>query len=102
MTAELATALPDGLQAYHRTAEFTETSVPAGLLKSHSTKAGTWGLMRILSGELMLRITDERRRPAEIRLRVGDRTGVIEPTIAHEVKPVGPVRFYVEFYRNAG
>jgi hypothetical protein len=26
--------------------------------------------------------------------------GVIEPAILHSVKPLGPVRFFVEFYRQ--
>ena len=96
---EPASALPSDVRAYHRTPEFTEASVPAGLLKSHATKAGTWGFIHILAGELLLRFTDERRREAELRLRPGDRSGVIEPTISHEVRPLGPVRFFVEFHR---
>ncbi|HEY0324873.1 MAG TPA: DUF1971 domain-containing protein [Allosphingosinicella sp.] len=96
---EPASALPAHVRPYHRTPEFTEASVPAGLLKSHATKAGTWGLVHVLAGELVLRFTDERRREAELRLRPGDSSGVIEPTISHEVRPLGPVRFFVEFHR---
>ena len=100
MTTAPASALPADVRTYHRTAEFSETSVPAGLLKSHSTKADTWGLIHVLDGELLLRITDERRQPTEIRLQSGSKAGVIEPTILHEVQPLGPMRFYVEFYRR--
>ena len=28
-----------------------------------------------------------------------NRHGVVEPGVYHEVKPLGPVRFYVEFYK---
>ena len=97
-----ARTLPADVRPYHRTPDFTETSVPSGLLTSHSTTEGTWGLIRIQSGELLLRFTDERRQHAELRLRAGDATGVIEPTIAHEVEPIGAVRFHVEFFRRPG
>jgi tellurite resistance-related uncharacterized protein len=95
-----ALTLPEDVRAYHRTPEFTEATVPAGLLKSHATKAGTWGLIHILAGELQLRITDERRRSAEFRLSAWTIPGVIEPTILHAVRPLGRVRFYVEFLRT--
>ncbi len=35
--------LPDNLEAYKRTPEFDENSVPKGLLKAHQTKQGVWG-----------------------------------------------------------
>ena len=35
--------LPGGLHEYKRTPEFTESSIPQGLLKDHNTKAGIWG-----------------------------------------------------------
>ncbi|MDA0978297.1 MAG: DUF3565 domain-containing protein [Proteobacteria bacterium] len=43
---------PEDLTSYRRTPDFDETSIPAGLLKDHSTKTGTWGLIRVQSGEL--------------------------------------------------
>ena len=35
----------------------------------------------------------------EIILLNAETIGVVEPTVRHEVKPRGKVRFYVEFYR---
>ena len=96
-----ATDLPPGLESYRRTDIFSEKTVPAGLLKSHATKAGTWGLIHVADGELIYRIEDERRILAERRLRAGLPPGVVEPTILHSVDPVGPVRFHVEFFRAA-
>ena len=29
-----------------------------------------------------------------------ERPGVVEPEVAHEVEPLGPVRFLVEFLRS--
>jgi tellurite resistance-related uncharacterized protein len=91
--------LPADVQPYARTAEFTETTVPAGLLRAHTTKAGAWGLIHVLEGRLAYRITDPRRARSETVLSPDSDPGVIEPTILHEVAPVGAVRFYVEFLR---
>jgi tellurite resistance-related uncharacterized protein len=96
-----AAELPVGLESYRRTDTFCERSVPAGLLKAHATKQGIWGLIRVTDGELHYRIEDERRIPAERRLRPGLPPGVVEPTILHSVEPAGPVHFYVEFFRVA-
>jgi tellurite resistance-related uncharacterized protein len=92
--------LPD-LHPYKRTAEFTEATVPAGLLRSHSTKEGTWGRIHVLEGRLAYRVSDPRRPASEQVLTPEGEPGLIEPTILHEVEPLGAVRFYVEFLRAA-
>lgn len=92
--------MPSDLSPYARTPEFTETTVPAALLKAHSTKAGAWGLIHVLEGRLAYRIEDSRRPGSETLLTAGSTAGVIEPTILHAVEPLGPVRFYVEFHRR--
>jgi len=93
-------ALPSDVRPYRRTDEFTETTVPKGLLRSHTTKEGAWGLIHVLEGRLAYRITDPRRTPSEAVLTPEAAPGVVEPTILHEVEPLGPVRFYVEFHRR--
>jgi tellurite resistance-related uncharacterized protein len=92
-------ALPAGLEPYQRTPTFTEASVLAGLLKDHSTKAGTWGLIRVEQGRLRYVITDPAREPAERILTPDSQPGIVEPAILHRVEPLGPVRFHVEFLR---
>jgi tellurite resistance-related uncharacterized protein len=89
--------LPSGLVPYRRTSEFTETTVPAALLRSHSTKEGAWGSICVLEGRLAYRITDPRRPASETILSADAEPGVVEPTILHEVEPLGRVRFYVQF-----
>ncbi|KAK0363120.1 hypothetical protein LTR94_015981 [Friedmanniomyces endolithicus] len=86
-------------KSYKRTATFTETTIPAGLPGDHSTKEGTWGLIRVENGALRYVVTDERRPPSERILTAAGEPGVVEPTILHHVAPVGPVRFHVEFLR---
>lgn len=91
--------LPKAARPYRRTSDFTETTVPAGLLRAHTTKAGSWALIHVLEGRLAYRIVDPRRPASEVILSAAERPGVVEPTILHEVEPLGAVRFYVEFHR---
>ena len=96
------TALPDGLVFQRRTVDFTAETLPAALRGDHSTKPGTWGLIRILAGSLRYDITDDRRARHSIVLTPGTPPGIVEPTILHLVAPIGPVRFHVEFLREPG
>ncbi len=87
------------LESYKRTPNFTENSVPAGLLADHSTKEGVWGLIHVTQGSLRYFITDSRREPEDYVLHPGTEPGVVEPTILHRVEPIGSVEFQVEFLR---
>lgn len=91
--------LPDGLESYRRTADFTEATVPAALLGDHTTKNGSWGLIVVEEGALSYHVTDPRRAPSETLLTPATGPGVIEPTILHHVALRGAVRFHVEFWR---
>jgi tellurite resistance-related uncharacterized protein len=90
--------LPSDVVAYSRTPEFDEETVPASLLKAHSTKPGVWGLIHVTEGRLAYLIADPRREPSERVLTPQGEPGVVEPTIIHSIEPLGPVRFYVEFH----
>jgi tellurite resistance-related uncharacterized protein len=86
--------LPENVVAYKRTPNFTEDTVPAGLLKDHTTAVGTWGLIQVENGTLEYIIGDD-----EAYTLSPDTNGVVEPTVVHHVRAVGPVSFFVEFYR---
>jgi len=88
-------SLPDNVVAYKRTPEFDESSIPTGLLNNHQTKEGVWGKIVVLSGKLLYTIQD----PFEEILLDSDKYGVVEPTVLHQVKPMGQVSFFVEFYQ---
>jgi len=90
----MADGLPPGLTAYRRTPVFTEATVPTALRHRHSTKAGVWALITVLEGRLRLRRLES---GAETELGP-DAPGVIAPEEPHEVEPLGPVRFFVEFH----
>lgn len=89
-------ALPPGLRWVRSTPAFTESTIPPGLLRRHRTAPGTWGLIRVLEGRLLLRVLD----PSNERvLDPVHAPGVVAPGVPHEVAPLGPVRFLVEFHR---
>lgn len=93
--------MPPDARPYRRTDIFTEATVPKALLKVHSTKQEVWALIHVLEGQLLYRITDP-TQPARTEVLTPETPpGVIEPVILHEVAPLGPVRFYVEFHRRA-
>jgi tellurite resistance-related uncharacterized protein len=69
-------------------------------LKAHTTKEGAWALIHVLEGRLAYRIKDPRRLASTVVLTPGEPPGVVEPTILHDIEPLGDVRFYVEFHRR--
>lgn len=88
--------LPENVRPYKKTPKFTNDTVPSGLLKSHTTKKGTWGKIVVLKG--VLRYVIETVPAKEIVLSQ-DKFGVVEPEVPHHVTPQGEVEFYVEFYK---
>eukprot|EP00532_Pseudo-nitzschia_australis_P008665 CAMPEP_0168177906 /NCGR_PEP_ID=MMETSP0139_2-20121125/8764_1 /TAXON_ID=44445 /ORGANISM="Pseudo-nitzschia australis, Strain 10249 10 AB" /LENGTH=201 /DNA_ID=CAMNT_0008097109 /DNA_START=104 /DNA_END=709 /DNA_ORIENTATION=+ len=104
---------------------FTETTIPKGLLNRHNTKAGTWGVIKILKGSLHYNIeagnisnsikkegnedeinNGEREQKMQLIKFIlnSDSDGIIEPERLHEVAPVDgeEVEFVVEFHRVPG
>jgi len=90
--------LPDGLTVYKRTPEFNQDTIPAGLRREHRTKDGVWALIRVVEGRLLYRTLS----PHEEQILTPDIFGVVAPQQAHEVQPLGQVRFFVEFYAAHG
>ena len=86
--------LPENLSKISKTPEFDEDSIPNGLLKAHQTKAGVWAKIVVIKGKLQYTINEQE----EVVTLDTEKFGVVEPTILHEVKPLGSVKFYVEFY----
>ena len=88
-------SLPPGVVPYRRTPTFTARSVPQGLLREHSTKAGVWGRIVVLAGSV-------RYQPIECDesfvLGPGE-VGIVAPTAPHRIEPSGDATFYVEFLR---
>ena len=94
----VSAGLPFGCEAYRSTPVFTEATVPPGLLRSHRTAPGIWGLIHMLEGRLLYRVLDP---PSERVLDPKSAPGLVEPGVAHEVAPLGLIQFQVEFHRMA-
>jgi tellurite resistance-related uncharacterized protein len=78
---------------YRSTPVFDEAGIPAALRRDHSTKAGVWGLIRVLEGRL--RVGYE--TGPELTLGAGE-AALVRPRQMHRVGPVGRVLMRVEFY----
>ena len=92
-------ATPTGPLFYKSTAVFDEHSLPAGLRRNHRTKAGTWGIIRVLSGQVRYVILN----PLSETMLDPDHPGRVLPEQLHFVEPIGAVRMQIEFYdRNPG
>jgi tellurite methyltransferase len=90
-----APAVPPGAVCVRRTPDFSESTIPGGLLHCHSTKPGVWGLIQIIEGSLTYRVLEPTATEAVL---TPGHPGVVEPGRLHEVEPRGPVRFFVEFF----
>jgi len=79
---------------YRSTPVFDENSLPAALRGEHSTKAGVWGVIRVLEGRMRLDYAD----PPSTRLMEAGEAALCLPQQAHSVAPLGPMRMRVDFY----
>ena len=85
---------PPHLVPYKRTPVFNEHTIPAGLIRNHSTKTGVWGRINVISGSLHYEALGQRQ------LLTPDATGVVVPCMLHNVAPCEEVTFYVEFFHR--
>lgn len=79
---------------YKTTPVFDETTLPRALQSSHSTKAGVWGLLRVLEGEVELVFEESHLT----KMATVDSPVEIPPQAVHHVRIGGPMRMLVEFY----
>lgn len=79
---------------YRSTPIFDQDSLPAGLRRDHRTKAGTWGVIRVLEGALTLHFTDP---PRVLPLEAGQ-SATAAPDETHWVEITGPMRMQVDFH----
>lgn len=81
-------------EPYRSTPVFDQDTLPAALRGEHRTKAGVWGLIRVIEGELALTFLDP---PREALLTPGV-PGIVAPQETHFVTPRGPMRMQVDFH----
>jgi len=92
-----ALELPEGLKPYRKTAIFDETTIPQALQAAHTIKTGIWGMIHVLCGSLQY--TLELQETASRILHAGE-SAAVPPDIPHHIRPMGPVRCFIEFYRG--
>ncbi|KKW90383.1 DUF1971 domain-containing protein [Sphingobium chungbukense] len=81
-------------QPYRSTPIFDEDTLPAALRGQHNTKAGVWGMVRVIEGHVRLTYLNP---PSEIEL-TPEAPGLLLPEQPHFVTPLGPMKMRVDFY----
>ncbi len=77
--------LPRGLSAYRKIGPFDAGNLPAGLLREHRLKEGTWARLTMLEGEIGFVWDDADSDGAVTVLAAGDRLHV-PPIILHHLE----------------
>ena len=87
--------LPDGLQLVRTTPKWDEHTMPAGLRSAHHLSRGTWGRIVVFQGQL--RFVARTNPVTDVVVQPGC-AQAIPPDIDHQVQPLGPVRFSIDFF----
>ena len=82
---------------YRSTPVFDQDTLPAALRARHNTKAGVWGVIRVLEGELQLTYLE----PESSVVLTPARPGLVQPEQPHFVTPRGAMRMQVDFCHHA-
>lgn len=82
------------IRPYRSTPVFDQDTLPAALRQRHDTKAGVWGLIRVIEGELRFTCLD----PLSETVLVPGRPGLVLPQQPHFVTPLGAMKMQVDFY----
>ena len=85
------------VQPYRSTPIFDQDTLPAALRTRHGTKAGVWGVIRVLEGRLQLTCLN----PLSESVLTSDNPGVVMPQQPHFVTPLGAMRMQIDFYDQA-
>ena len=91
-------ALPASAEKYQETKVFTQDTIPAGFKREHSTKAGVWGKIIVVSGALELTIYEP--EATQLVLDEGE-FAIAAPRQTHSVRLSDGAAFKVEFYTVA-
>ena len=86
---------PGTVHAYTRTTTFPSARIPRALQSDHETKGGVWGVINVVSGSFKYHVPSRN----ELHLLRPGHPGIVEPTVAHRVEPIGDASFFIEFYR---
>lgn len=88
--------IPDDIDYVRTSPVWDEHTLPRALERDHRLATGTWGVLRVLEGQLRFVATTSSRVEVTVTTSTAQ---PIPPGVHHEVHVTGPVRFAVEFYR---
>ena len=83
-------------EPYKLTPVWDQNTLPAAIRHEHSTKAGTWGVLRVLEGEVALVFKDS---AASVQVTPCS-PALIPPEAVHHVELNGPMKMQVEFHHG--
>ncbi len=88
---------PEAARAYRSIGPFDAASLPAGLLREHRLKQGTWGLLTVLSGRIGF-AWDDGKSEGEVTVLEANDTIDVPPEVPHHLESQGePFRIAIEF-----
>lgn len=90
--------LPANAASYRALGPWTADEIPAGLKGQHQLKAGSWAVIKILSGRIDFAWDDENARPSTT-LETGMKL-TVPPLVLHHLVVTGPVEVSLSFYRE--
>ncbi len=90
--------MPSALLFVRTTPEFTEKTVPTGLLSSHRLAPHLWARLTVLKGSV--RFTFEEPDVFDIKLET-DQHLDIPPLVPHHVLPLSGGSFSISFFRKS-
>ncbi|BBE32359.1 DUF1971 domain-containing protein [Sphingosinicella microcystinivorans] len=80
---------------YRSTPVFDQDTLPAALRACHNTRAGVWGVIRVIEGQLQLTRLDD---PPSVSFLDALTPGLILPQQPHFVTPLGAMKMQIDFY----
>ncbi|PRQ07571.1 DUF3565 domain-containing protein [Enhygromyxa salina] len=83
---------------YKQTPEYDETTIPAGLLRSHRLRGGAWGEIEVIAGTVEYVLEDEDNLTFALRPGV---LGIVAPERPHHIALGPSARVRVRFCRCA-
>lgn len=88
--------LPDDVDYVRTSPVWDEHTLPRALERDHRLATSTWGVLRVLEGQLRFVATTS----SHVEVIVTASTAQsIPPEVSHEVHAAGPARFAIEFFR---
>ena len=89
---------PEGLVLLRRAGPWDQDTLPDGLLGTHRTPEGRWGLLRVLEGSVDFQLLEDERTAGPVLHLVAGSEQPIPPEVPHRLVRVGPVRLELELW----